>query len=292
MILLEFYETGKKVNFPESLAECNQREYVSMCRFIYLYQSGEITIEQFQRLSVYSLLNVQVSKKPLSQETEKAISENVAFLSDYVMNFFEIIEEEETKKITIKQNYIHNHIPSFKFNGLTYVGPKNNLEDVNFGDYMDGLGAFMDYEAFNEKSSLIKLFKIFYRPKLKFISKVNQPDFSKLDLGILYGFYMFFASFQKWISSSASVHYNGVEINLSIIFSGKESKAGGSKIPGLGMKSLFHSIAESGVFGSAKELREAPLWDVLFFMYEMRKKRLDEEAELERIKKNPKNKSK
>lgn len=289
MIVVEFYGSGKKVNFPESLAECNQREYEAMSRFVFLYQSGKITFPQFQRLSVYALLNAVPSKKPLSPETEKAISENVAFLSDFVMNFFDIEETEEGNRISIKKDYIHNHISSFNHQGLTFVGPQDNFQNTTFGQYMDGLGAYLDYEKFGEYQTLIKLLSTFYRPKQKFLGKILKPNLSKLDPGIPFGFYLFFSSFQKWISSGATVVHNGVEIDLSIIFSGEENKNYGSGLPGLGMKSLFHSIAETGIFGAADSLRSTPLWEVLFLLYEMRKKSLDEKAEYDKIKsKEPK----
>lgn len=288
MILIEFYGSGKKVDFPESLAECNQREYEAISRFVYLYQSGKISLPQFQRLSVYALLNVKPSRKPLPEDVEREVSENVAFLSDYVMNFFEMKETESETMITIKQDYIHNPMPSFKINEVVYEGPRDNFEGVTFGQYMEGLGAYLDYEKFREEKTLVKLLSIFYKPKSKIMHRFFGADFSKLSPGILYGFFLYFASFQKWISSGAVVHHDGIEINLSIIFEGETSKNYGAGIPGLGMKSLFHSIAESGVFGPAESLKETPLWDVLFLLYEMRKKSLDEKAEADKIRKNAK----
>lgn len=286
MIHLEIFETGQTVNFPESLAECDQREYIDMSKFIFLYTRGQINIYQFQKLSVYSLLNVELAKKELSIEAKAKIEGNVALLSDYVMNFFEIEEDPEEGKppvMPIKLDFIHNPMPKVRIAKRTFVGPSDNFESVTFGQYIDGLNVYLDYEKFRDDASLVKLFKIFYQPKNKLSLKFFNPIFYN-HIGEYYGFYLFFASFQKWLSSGAAVHYAGVEINLSIIFEKDSEGNVGAGIPGFGMKSLFHSVAESGIFGPAEKLKETPLWDVLPVLYEMRKKSLDEKAEIERIK--------
>jgi hypothetical protein len=44
------------------------------------------------------------------------------------------------------------------------------------------------------------------------------------------------------------------------------------------MKSLMYSFAESGVYGTLKELKEVPLWEVLLRMYDLNKLSKDNEA--------------
>lgn len=291
MIKLEFFENGHEVNFPECLSECDTREYIDMSKFIFLYSTNQINLPQFQRLAVYSLLNVELSKRPLKSETERLVSQNVAFLSQYVMNFFDEKENEENGLINIipKLDFIHNPMKTVTINKVKFVGPDDNMQNVTFGDYVDAHNVYFDYLAFSEIQSLRKLFDIFYKPKNKiFYGLMNKTISNGIDMGILYGFFLFFASFQKWLSTSAKVHYEGVEIDLSIIFQSKDVSPTKSSNPGLGMKSLFHTVAETNVFGDADKLRETPLWDVLPFLYGMRKKSLDEKEEFEKIKKKRK----
>lgn len=279
MIQLEFHPIGHKVNFPEQLSECSKAEYISMSRFMLLYQSGKITMEQFLSLSVFSLLNVQRSKKPLDKKTAEQVFDNVALLSDYVMNFFIQVEEEGKMRLEIKQEFLHNPIETFRFNGVTYKGPSDAFRSINFGQYIDGFGAYMDFMQFQEIESLSKLISIFYKPSNRTLHKILKPDFNQLDIGILYGFYLFFASFQKWLSTSSNIYLDGVEINLSIIFQPhKSDEKDTSEIPGIGAKALLHSIAASGIYGTVDEVRATPFWDILPRLYEIRKTALDERA--------------
>jgi hypothetical protein len=48
-----------------------------------------------------------------------------------------------------------------------------------------------------------------------------------------------------------------------------------SDYPDLGMKSMLYVIAESGIFGTEKEVRKAPLWEILVRMYDIRKRDFD-----------------
>lgn len=286
MIPVYFPDIDYKVNFPEKLGECSQREYVDMCRLIYLHQAGKITMDQFESLAVYSLLNVKRSSKPIKENDRQGIFENVAFLSQYVTNFFDIQEQEGKKQVTIKQDYIHNPIPTFNYRGIKFKGPADDFDDVLFGQYVDGLSYFLDYEKHKDFNTLVKLAETFYRPKYKLAAKLPGLGLNQLDVGILNGFYLYFASFQKYITS-AVIEYSGVEIDFSIIFSGSDAP-GNSKIPGLGMKSLLFSISESGVFGNAQEVRKTPLWEVLLRLYDIRKRALDMEAETKKNKSSKK----
>lgn len=284
MIELEFVEKKIKKFMPEELAECDSRQYREMSRLIFLYQSGSISFDQFQALGVFVLLDIKRSTKSENPEDEFRKFQNLALLSEYVANFFEINQVNEVMEIAIKQYYIHNPMPSFKYMGIPMYGPTDNFDSVTFGQYVDGLGLFLDYAKNGEFSTLVKLLNIFYSPKWKFLKRVFAFQEKKLDIGAVYGFYLYFASFQKFLTS-AKIEVDGVEIDLSIIFEADASEKNyGSDVPGLGFRSIIYSISESGVFGSIDQVRSYKFWDVILRLYDVRKRGLDEKAEHEKLK--------
>src|SRR5690606_31675849 len=111
--------------------------------------------------------------------------------------------------------------------------------------------------------------------------------FSKVPIGALYGFYYNFAMFHTYFSGS-QVYYNGKIIDLSILFTSQpEEKTSNYErpYPSLGIKSTGIEIAKTGVLGNLQEVRSTKLWDVALLLYDMRKKDLDQAAQMELEKK-------
>jgi hypothetical protein len=207
-------------------------------------------------------------------------------LSELIDSFFEPGEEK-----VIKQYYIKNPIPSTLINLTKYFGPENE-EDFTFGEYMDTLEAFLDFSETGEIDFLTKMFAINYRKTpffkrskrkncLKYKGEIDLKKFKHNHIGEFYGFYLYFASLNKYISS-AKIFVQGNEIDLSIIFEGENEN---SKHPGIGMKSILYALAESGIYGNMEQVRDTPLWEILVRMYDVTKAILDEK---ERLKKQTK----
>lgn len=282
MIEITFPDRKYKKLFPESLSECDSVEYRELSRLIYYYQNGKLSLEQFQVAGVYSLLGVIPSKKKLDEETQTAIFKNVSFLTDYLMNFFEFTENNGVKSISIKQDYIHNPIPNFRHKGIKYIGPADNFKDVTFGQYVDALGLFLDHAKYQEYDTMVEMLNLFYKPSVPLWKSKLTLQPKGLDVGIVNGFYLYFASFQKFLSS-AVISVGGTDVDLGIIFSPTEGSVDKSELPGLGMKSMLFNISESGVFGTSEEVRKTNLWEVILRLYDIRKKALDEKAKYDRI---------
>src|SRR5690606_5517885 len=102
--------------------------------------------------------------------------------------------------------------------------------------------------------------------------------FKTLYFGEVFGFYLLFASFQKYLTS-AKIYWQGKELDLSILFSDDEIKEVESDIPGIGMHSTLFTLAESGVFGTIKEIRKENFWEIIIRMYDLRKRDLDHKAQ-------------
>ena len=284
MIEIQIMDNGKTTYFPENLGECDARQFTAVSRFIYLFQNEQITEPDFLSLCVYALLDIQPSKN-LDEKTKTDLFDNIAFLSHYITHFFEFDQKEKKQKF--KFGFTHNPIPEFTHNYIKFKGPSNEFRNVKFGQYVKGLEYFLDYEAFGEKQTLVDMLNVFYKNKNPLIPK-KLKSLKDVDLGILYGFYLYFASFHNYISTG-TVFYNGVELDLSIIFSASESeKQFKSQIPGLGVKSILFEVAASGVFGTKTEVEETDFWEVLLRLYDMRKQSKDEKEYYERIQKKTK----
>jgi len=278
---------------PSDLSECDAQEYMDMCELIFHYQNDTIDYNEFRTHAIYKLMKMKPSKVKENDEEKFA---NIYQLSELIDDFFDI--DDQGAKV-IKQYYIHNPVPGFKPLWTTYYGPADQFLDMTFGEYRDGLRLFHDFHATGDMHILTLLTAIFYRPKKSFhYFKKQMANYNgnKRDpynsntlnerakglkhapIGFTYGFYLLFASFQKYIVD-AKILWGGQEIDFSILFeSNKNSEATSNQVPGIGMDSIAFSMAESGTFGNIKEVDNTNFWEIFARMYDLRR------TDLERIK--------
>lgn len=290
MHTVEIPEINKKINVPADLAECNAAQYINTCNLLYKMSSGEIDYETFKVQAIYFLMNMKLSKNQEEDNADVKFA-NLHLLSNLVDSFFEQDEEENQ---VIKQYYIHNPIEVVKANFTDYYGPSNEFNNVSFGEYVDALSFFYDYIETKNTNYLHLLFATFYREKNNtiFTSKnftkdkrvIYNPErvellaekFQHQNMGVVYGFFLLFTSFQKYLTN-AKIYVQGKEIDLALLYLDfpTDKKTPESNLPGIGMKSLLYTIAESGIFGPLAEVRKASLWEILIRMYDIRKRDFD-----------------
>lgn len=296
MITLEIPETNKRFYIPSDLSECDTRQYNELSMLIYQLQSGEINYEIFRVRAVYALLNMQ-PKESDSEAQELSKMANIYRISEFVDDFFE--EGENNTKI-LKQYYVHNPIPRVRPLFRTYYGPSDDFANMEFGEYIDALHYFSEYHETGDVQFLYPLMAVLYRPSIfcygvakyfpnhngdrRRVYNSNDLDarakkFKGLYFGQVYGFFLLFASFQKYLCS-AKIYWQGRELDLSILFNGN-SESVESSVPGIGIKSTLYTLAESGVFGSIKELKRENFWEVILRMYDITKRDLDYKAQQE-----------
>lgn len=294
MRLIAIPDAGLKFNMPSELSECDAREYMEMCDLIFRYQFLEMDFETLKIQAVYKLLNLSHSKKePLlfDPDDDEKLS-NIILISEFIEDFF---DENEDGQLIIKQNYIHNPIKSFKPLMTEYYGPSDAFMNVKWGEYSDALRAFYDFHATGDTEQLFLIAAILYRPeKLNHKQVKKQPDYDGdirekyntnileervkefkkiMPLGFIYGVFLYFASFKKYISTAA-IPWAGKEIDFSIIFDSGESEEP-EQVPGLGIDSITFIVSESGVFGNYNAVRETSTWEMFVRMYDLRKRDLD-----------------
>lgn len=295
MHIIEIPDKKIKRYLPSDLSECDTRQYIEMSALMFFLQIGEIDYTSFRIHSIYKLLDMKRVKSISSKLDPESLSADdelkyskIYLLSELIDSFFEL--NHENKRV-LKQYFVNNPITQVKGGFRNYFGPADDFEDVTFGEYVDGLEAFINFNQTGEMIYLHQLFAIFYR-KRKFFSKKRQKYipteikertefFSKQPIGVSYGFYLLFESFQHCLADR-KIFVQGNEIDLSIIFSGSKKQT--SKLPGLGMKGILLTMAESGVYGDESGVRNTLLWEVLVKMYDITKRDLDQEAAFKKVK--------
>lgn len=293
MRLLEIPEKQITLYMPETLGECDQRQYIAMSYLISQYQAGQISYQDLQVQGVYALLNLKKSKNKLLIDDEENQLANMHMLSQLVDSFFE--EGENGQKIII-QDYVHNHVPKFKVLLHNYYGPEDSFTNLTFGEYTDALRIFLDFHATGDVDLIYLLAAVLYRKKkwfypLRKLSSSFNGDkrrtynsnliadradkFKYADPGFIYGVFLMFSSFQKYITT-AEIPWGGKILDLSILFDTSDTTD--ENIPGIGMDSILFTLAESGAFGALEDVQRANMWQIFVRMYDLRKRDLDQQA--------------
>lgn len=294
MHTIEIPEAKIRRYIPSDLSQCDSQQYIDMCDLIFHFQNDAINYDQFRTHALYKLMKMKPCKSVQDQEEKFA---NIFRLSELIDDFFEI-NDKGVK--TIKQYYTHNPVPRFTPMLTTYYGPADQFRDMTFGEYRDGLRLFHDFHATADMHILTLLTAVFYREKKSFhcIKKhlalydgniregynSNTLDerakgFKYAPIGFVYGFYLLFASFQKYIVD-AKILWGGQEIDFSILFqSGTNQNSSQSAVAGIGMDSIAFSMAESGTFGTIKEVDRTNFWDIFVRMYDLRRTDLEREKQ-------------
>ncbi len=279
---------------PNHLGECTAQQYMDMSELIFKYQTQQIDFDTFKVHAVYKLLNI-VPSKPKNADDELQILVNVLALANKIESFFEI---NDTNQHVIKQDYINNPVSSIS-HWQKYHGPTDQFLNITFGEYLDALRLFLEFSASGDIQLLYLISAILYRPAKKFhfikkhfnsydgdirieynphLIEARAEKFKYLPIGFVFGNYLLFASFQKFLSS-AIIPWAGRELDLSILFSNDNQSEQKEDIPSIGMDSILFSITESGVFGNKKETLNTKLWEVLVRMYDIRKRDLDQQKQ-------------
>lgn len=292
MINIEIPHKKEFLYLPESLAECDEKQFRGIAKLMMYLNAGEIAYEEFRVLAVYVLLNMKWNKKTYKTEgfipeADQQKWENIYRLSEFVDNFFDRVTDENGKEtISVKQFFIKNHIPKLWL-FWKYYGPMDGFENTTFGQYLDALEEFIYFSQTGEMQALRNLFSILYLRKNEIYNRRismrrAKHIFKHLDYGYLYGVYLFFSAIQQYIMSG-SVSVMGQQIDLSIIFKEVRTDELKSIIPGIGWISTAQDLAESGVFGNYAEVRQTEMWPILLRLYDLKKRAFDdkerEEAE-------------
>ena len=280
---LEFQEINERMWIPENLGECDKRQYLDASKLILMFQMGELNESQFRVMLLYSLLNMDFEKSELEYEDEEKW-DNIYICSEVLKSFF---TEDENGQKHLVQGYVNNPMKSVSYKAHTFKGPKDAFQGITYGQLEDGVGEINNFVKYGEIESLVKLFAIFYLKGNEKYSAVKMEKrikfFDHLDIRYVYGFYLLFVSFFNYLTKECIMVIDGRELDLRILFATPESNdnedSETDEPEGLGMRATSFQLAESGVFGTLAELREADAMMVLVRMYDLVLRNRKEEAE-------------
>ena len=277
MHTIEFPHNNKRLYMPSHLGECDNNQFAHMCYLMFQYQNKEITLQQFKYNAVYQLLNLEpINKSKLNKIEAEKKEANILLLSEELESFFSTNEDNQ---IYIKQEFTKNPMPYIPLLKGKLKGPKDNFEDMTFGQYLDALDIFGNFVKEPETELIYDLCATLYQKGV-----YNKDDVPKIKktlknnfFGYVYGAYIIFTTFQHTINNSL-IMVEGNLCDLSILYKKSEGQKKYTNLPNLGMKSVAFTLAESGVFGDYNEVRNSPLWEILARLYDMRVRDLEEEA--------------
>jgi hypothetical protein len=279
---IEFAEKGLIRYVPRELAYCTPSEFKDVVTLIYAWHTDVISYIEFRVQALYKLLKLKKGKRKINNLELEAMHSNIAEISHIIDSFFDI----DGNSYQIKLNLTDNPVPYIRPVFVKIKGPEPRFGDTVFGQYEDAVHVFQMHEKSKKVNLLYRLMAIYYQEPKKYNTYKTEAKASffqkTLDFAQVYGFYLYFKSFQTYVTSS-KVMWEGEIIDLSILFS-STSNGAKSNIPGLGTKAIAFLLAESNVFGSLQELRKEQLWEVLLRLYDIRKRDLDNEAEEKRLK--------
>jgi hypothetical protein len=277
MHTIEIPEIKKTLYLPENLAECNQQQFIDMAQLLMLNQTGELDYEAMRIQAVYKLLDI---KRVKTKDEDEKLS-NIFQISQLIDTFF-VIDNNGQK--SIKLDFFECPIQSFNPYIIPIHGPKSVFKDLSFGEYLDALRLFFQFQSTPDILLLKAITAILLRRQYLYSYNRIAYNPDKVDkaienlkyapIGLFYGVYLWFAAFQKFISS-AQIPWAGKTLNFSLLFdaTGNDNKPEHEDI---GMDSIFFALAENGTFGNAKETKQTKLIEVLIKMYDIRIKELNQ----------------
>lgn len=199
---------------------------------------------------------------------------------------------EQSKEIwEILPTFTKNLVPWFRTwkHGLVkYYGPGDFLQGMSFAEYKDSLAASMKFMETHDEAWLDRLTAILYRrrrPGLKRLMKRQDFDgrtrtlynpamieratrrMKGVDPGIKYMALMYVSGCLWTLKNmEEGIEIDGVKMDFTVLFkpSGKEEAD-----ESVGMIGMMMALAESGVFGSLKDVANTDVWDVLVRIYQL-----------------------
>ncbi|MBW3519497.1 hypothetical protein [Flavobacterium sp. NKUCC04_CG] len=266
---IEIPEVQRSLYIPENLMECNGLEYVKICHHLYEFSLGHITYEDFKVRAITELLGYRFHPK----KSSKSALENLCLLSSIMEGYFEDYDGAKQIKLDFIDLKIR-HIKSFY---RKFYSPGEVFQEMIYGQYADASRLFLQYSQTQDEELLYLITAILYlRKKEVYNSNLIEAKASILKSFVskaeIYGVYLQFAAFQKYITS-AEVEWGNQQLDFSIIFDVNEVQT--EKIPGLGADAIIFTLAETGVFGTVKQVRKSKFWEVILRMYDLRKRDLD-----------------
>ncbi|MEI7723474.1 MAG: hypothetical protein WCK09_00360 [Bacteroidota bacterium] len=286
---IEIPERHLVKEFPSSIHEMNQDQFVYFIDLILQYLSGKFDIADFKSKLILKLLDVKFDmgwQLMTKDDRENAYGE-IFRISELCDSFFEEIDRDGQKVKTFKLSFRKNFIP--RICGK-YHGPKDALQDATFAEYRIAHSYYAAYIDSHSETDLNHLVAVLYRPaksflwlrrmlpsydgqpRIPFTAKSNPAflearvkEIAKLPIAVRYGIFLFFSGCEEYLAKG-TVNVDGKDIDLSVIY---EKSGESDDSPDIGLIGILYSLAETKVFGSIEETDGQNLYDIMIRLYQV-----------------------
>ena len=273
MTTIEIPQIGFIKEIPSSFDEMTGADYIRFVKLWERLQSKLMDISHLKTELVYHFLGIRHSAARWDQFTadeKQNISLNVFQISEKLDFLFTKKEIDGKIHLGINLSWTKNHLPEVR----NMFGPDKLLADISWIEYKDAMVASTAYIESEDIEELYRLAAILYRKKSFWTNKRKAYDPDQVDANmhytrswpfhVLYGIFLFFLSCEKYIREG-TFNVDNREITFASLFTGEEE----SSVPGAGLTGLLYNLAETGVFGNAKETARQNLYDVLFRLWQV-----------------------
>lgn len=283
---------------PASIDQFTKKQFIILCELLHKLDHGAINFVQFKFLLAVRLLGIK--KRSIKTEEQREVIMNIS-------NVFDSLFTENSNQFRLNTYMETNLVQTVWGLFRKYHGPYDGFSNITFGEFVKGLDKF--YHCTTEASieNLSALLAVFYRKKkfkywFRSTRKLRENGIDVrsdktisirarkyISPGALFGFFFYFRSFHEQLSNSVMI-VEGSEIDLSILFNDNQpaSNTLKSNIPGLGMLGIAFHIANQGGLGDLENVNRRPMWEVLLYLYNLKKAELDEAKAQEKSNSNEK----
>lgn len=240
---------GKTYDIPEELEELTPKQYYRYLEVATM--TGRMLKEPEVRLKLVELfLELPTAVMYMPREEWRSLMKHMPLADPF------IIREQRGIRLALKTGV--NLLPQWD----GFFGPEDWLNDVTYGTFCDVMAHISEKHkpGADEDDELRQIGALLYK---RIDGKKRRPP----QLLCLHA-YLFFSNVMEIIKEEP-MNINGSLLDLRLIFRPTEDKRADDHTgwTGIGM-----DIAEGGTFGTYREVRGTPLWDILIFLY---KKKFD-----------------
>lgn len=277
---------SKGLEFPDCWEELQPAEWLRLLdlRHLLMTQPG-ITLQDVKRQWCDSVLRLR-GLAPLHNKTEYyLLVDELAQTLDWMWQ-----AEEDTRDdgstvtaVTLHFDSTVNLLPEWG----TLRGPQSHGADLTFGEFRYAVAAMNRYDESHIHADLQALCGILYRKPGKQPWLGREPfdekklpkymeQVASMNEHVMWGVYAWFAYFCQYLFTGSFV-IGGLEVCFAPVFdrSKRDKDTKPNDAQSLGMNSILFSVAESGVFGNARETDRTLLLSVMMKLLDD-KQRADE----------------
>ncbi|MFZ4705401.1 MAG: hypothetical protein ACOYMF_05275 [Bacteroidales bacterium] len=284
MHTIEIPEIKYKAEIASEISELSPREYLKFVELLLMLEDGKLTWEQLRIHLIIALLDIRKSRRRITEDEALLIQANLYQLSELMDSFCNQVDNDGNSKLLLNISFTKNLIPRI---GNLY-GPDDALTNITFQEYIDAHNCYIRcIDNVMPPDELNHLCAILYRPRKYFLpvrrymhnwngqeripyndNNINRRRnyFARVPFHVKYAVFLWFRGCEEFLRDG-EISIGESTIKLSLLY----EKHGSASGDNTGLVGVLYTLAESGVFGNAKQTAETNLFDVLIRIYQLLK---------------------